>query len=51
MTNPMIGQIAADHSVIGAARSGPLSRITIWASFAGMAASAAVVVGSFVHGW
>ena len=51
MTNAMIGRIAADRSVMGAAGSGPLSRITIRASFAGTAASAAVDVGSFVHGW
>ena len=47
----IIGRIAADRSVMGASRSGPLSRITIGVSFLGMAGSAAIVVGSFVHGW
>jgi Mn2+/Fe2+ NRAMP family transporter len=45
----IIGRIAADGSLMGASRSGPLSRITLGVTFLGMAASAAVVIGSFVR--
>jgi hypothetical protein len=46
----MIGGIAADRRVMGSARGGPLSRITIGLTFLGMAASAAVALASLVRG-
>ena len=47
----IVGSIAADRRVMGDDRSGPLSRITLRVSFLGMAASAAVVVGTLLRGW
>jgi NRAMP (natural resistance-associated macrophage protein)-like metal ion transporter len=45
----IIGRIAADQRVMGAARSGWLSRVTIGATFAGMAGSVLLAVVALAH--
>jgi Mn2+/Fe2+ NRAMP family transporter len=45
----IIGSVAADRRVMGSRRSGWLSRLTIWLTFIGMAASAAVAIIALVR--
>jgi Mn2+/Fe2+ NRAMP family transporter len=45
----IIGSVAADRRVTGSRRSGWLSRLTIWLTFIGMAASAAVAIIALVR--
>ena len=45
----MIGRISSDRRVMGAARSGRLSRALIWATFAGTSAAALLILVSLVH--
>jgi NRAMP (natural resistance-associated macrophage protein)-like metal ion transporter len=47
----IISRIAADGRIMGADRSGPLSRSTLALTFLGMAVSAAVLAGSLLHAW
>ncbi|MBV8528422.1 MAG: divalent metal cation transporter [Candidatus Dormibacteraeota bacterium] len=45
----VIGRISADRRVMGAARGGWLSQVLIWATFAGTAAAALLIIVSLVH--
>jgi NRAMP (natural resistance-associated macrophage protein)-like metal ion transporter len=45
----IIGRIAADQRVMGAQRSGRLSRVAIWVTFTGMAGSALLALVALVH--
>ena len=45
----VIGRISSDRRVMGEARSGWLSRVLIWATFAGTSAAALLILFSLVH--
>lgn len=45
----VIGRISSDRRVMGAASSGRLSRLLIWATFAGTSAAALLILVSLVH--
>jgi Mn2+/Fe2+ NRAMP family transporter len=44
-----LNRIASDHAVMGAARSGPLSRTVLLITFIGMAGAVAAMAISYLH--